>query len=281
MIAAEAIFKLYRFLFARKCFFRLNRLIYRCSLSGMGVLNYESSKVSGEELFLKSYLKGRSDAVVFDVGANAGEYSRLVRQSCASATVYAFEPHPKTFRILTESISDEAIYPVNAAVGRSAGVVSLYDYAGNDGSHHASLYRDVIENIHRSPAVEHQVSVISLDEFAKNKAISHVDLLKIDTEGNEFLVLQGFATYIKSGRVHAIHFEFNEMNVSSRTYFRDFWEFMGSYEFYRLLPQGMLKIDKYVPLFCEIFAYQNIVAILKVPFAGEPAAGLGEPSPTQ
>jgi len=241
----------------------------------MGVLNYQSSTVSGEGTFLKKYLKGRPGAVVFDVGANVGEYSRLVMQSCPSATVYAFEPHPKTFRVLKDAITEAAFYPVNAAVGSSAGVLSLYDYAGNDGSHHASLYRDVIEKIHRSVPVEHKVGVISLDEFAESKSITHVDLLKIDTEGHEFPVLQGFEKYIKSGRVNAIHFEFNEMNVSSRTYFRDFWEFMGSYDFYRLLPHGWLKIDDYVPLFCEIFAYQNIVAILKVPFAVEPATRTG------
>jgi hypothetical protein len=53
------------------------------------------------------------------------------------------------------------------------------------------------------------------------------------------------------------------MNVSSRTYFRDFWNLLPNYNFYRLLPDGMVKIERYSPVFCEIFAYQNIVAILK------------------
>jgi len=53
------------------------------------------------------------------------------------------------------------------------------------------------------------------------------------------------------------------MNVSSRAFFRDFWRLLENYQFYRLLPNHMLEIKNYSPLSCEIFAYQNIVAILK------------------
>jgi len=68
----------------------------------------------------------------------------------------------------------------------------------------------------------------------------------------------------KAGKIKAIHFEFNEMNLASRTCFRDFWSLLSNYDFFRLLSSGMIKIDKYSPVQTEIFAYQNIVAILKV-----------------
>ena len=57
-----------------------------------------------------------------------------------------------------------------------------------------------------------------------------------------------------------IQFEFNEMNVASRVFFRDFWLMLPNYEFYRLMVDGMIRIDKYDPIYCEIFAFQNIVA---------------------
>jgi hypothetical protein len=74
----NAIVKLYRILFARAVFYRLNKLIYRCSLGGLGIFNYESDKVSGELSFLKTFLKNRIGGVVIDVGANVGNYSKLV-----------------------------------------------------------------------------------------------------------------------------------------------------------------------------------------------------------
>jgi len=75
-------------------------------------------------------------------------------------------------------------------------------------------------------------------------------------------VLRGGIKTLKKKKIKAIHFEFNEMNVVSRCFFRDFWKILDQYKFYRLLPNGMLEIRNYTPLSCEIFAYQNIVAIL-------------------
>jgi len=255
--------KLYRILFARVLFYGLNKLIYRCSLSGLGILNFESDIVSGEASFMKSFLKNRTNSVVVDVGANVGNYSKLVLDMNKSVTVYAFEPHPKTFAKLCDAIRNENFHPINSAVSNIEGSLQLYDYEGNDGSQHASLYKDVIENIHHAKSIVHKVRVCRLSEFARSNNIQKIDLLKIDTEGNEMNVLRGITEFIQSGKIEAIHFELNEMNVSSRTFFRDFWDILPNYVFYRLLPSGMVKIERYSPLFCEIFAYQNIVAILK------------------
>lgn len=258
------ILRVYRALFARRIFYKLNKLLYHCSLSGLGVLNYENDTVSGEARFLKKHLKGRLGGVVFDVGANVGDYSRMVLQVSPQVMLYAFEPHPKTFKVLTNNLHQSNFFPVNAAAGEEESVLSLYDYESkDDGSSHASLYQDVIENIHKAKSIEYKVQVLSLGAFAKSKNIEKIDLLKIDTEGNELNVLKGMIEYIESGKIEAIHFEFNEMNISSRTYFRDFWKMLPNYDFYRLLPDGMAKIEKYSPVSCEIFAYQNIVALLK------------------
>ena len=91
-------------------------------------------------------------------------------------------------------------------------------------------------------------------------------LLKIDTEGHELEVLKGFEPYIRQNKVDLIHFEFNEMNVASRVFFKDFWEFLPNYDFYRMLQDGLIPIKNYNPVYCEIFAYQNIVAKLKVEY---------------
>jgi hypothetical protein len=42
----------YRFLFARNFFYKFNKFLYKCSLSGLGVLNYQNDKISGEDFFL-------------------------------------------------------------------------------------------------------------------------------------------------------------------------------------------------------------------------------------
>ena len=137
------------------------------------------------------------------------------------------------------------------------------DHGHNDGSAHASLHKGVIEQIHNSSSICYEVDVDILDDFILRNSIEKINLLKIDTEGNELNVLLGAQASLKSGLIEVIHFEFNEMNVFSRVLFKDIWEFLPNYDFYRMLPNGLVPIQNYSPVFCEIFAYQNIVAKLK------------------
>lgn len=253
------------FIFARPYFVKLNKLLFMISIHGLGILNYRNNYLSGEEGWLKSKLAGMKEPVVFDVGANIGDYISLVLNANEGAKIYAFEPHPKNLvRIRSRYGSDLRVSIAPCAVGDACGKLELYDYLNNDGSSHASLYRDVIEKIHSKQSVSHSVDVVSLDDFCLDKGISHISLLKIDTEGNELKCLRGARRLLECGVIDAIHFEFNEMNVISHSTFKDFWDILDQYKIYRLLPGGgMLPIEKYSALSCELYAYQNIVALRK------------------
>lgn len=262
----QPLLKAYRFLFGRAVFYRLNCFLYWCSLRGMGILNFESDRVSGEDRFLRKTLAGRKAPVVLDVGANEGRYSANVHAVSPQAVVYAFEPHPVTYGKLVKNLAHlgaATIRPVHAAAGMDSGVVELFDYASQDGSSHASLHRGVIEQIQGAEAVSHRVQLLRLDDFAAEHGLGRIDLLKIDTEGNELAALRGFGRHIAAGLVDVIHFEFNEMNVVSGVFFKDFWDFLRDYSLYRLLPDGLAPIRQYTAVDCEIFAYQNIVAFRK------------------
>ncbi|MGF6093784.1 FkbM family methyltransferase [Pseudomonas sp. 18175] len=259
----DVLVAIYRWAFGRLFFRRLNNLLHRCSLAGLGILNYKNPKISGEYSFLRKYISPKTSPVVIDVGANTGGYAKLLRSLNSSAIIHAFEPHPKTFSVLLKEFGDtEGIYLNNSAVGHEPGVLTLYDYSANDGSEHASLYKEVIESIHKSDAIEHRVPVVTVSEYCNLAAIDRIDLLKIDTEGHELAVILGAAEIINERRIQAIHFEFNEMNVISRTYLRDFINALPNYKLYRLLPGGMLSLMGCSALHSEIFAYQNIVALL-------------------
>jgi len=260
----QTLIEAYVFLFARVRFEKLNKFLFRLSLGGLGMLNYKTSKVSGEKAFLKKLLTQKS-GVVIDVGANQGGYALEALSVNEGLKVYAFEPHPITFSSLAKNVSNRSnVVPINKGMSAKNGILQLYDYPNEDGSEHASLFQDVITEIHGAgSAVAHEVELTTLDGFLESEKITEILLLKIDTEGNELEVLRGGANAIAQRKIKVIHFEFNEMNVASRVFFRDFWKILEAYRFYRLLPNEMLEIKSYTPLSCEMFAYQNIVAILK------------------
>jgi FkbM family methyltransferase len=259
----ELIYDLYARLFARKIFNKFNKFIFLLGLRGLGVLNYKSDKQSGEANFVMSHFSNVKKGVIFDVGANVGNYSKSLREINRNMEIYCFEPHPRTFQKLLSTVGPLEIKTFNVGIGSADGKLKLYDYANNKGSEHASLYKDVIETIHQGKAVEHEVEIVTLNTFAIEHQIERVLLLKIDTEGHELEVLKGFEPYIRQNKVDLIHFEFNEMNVVSRVFFKDFWEFLPNYDFYRMMQDGLIPIKNYNPVYCEIFAYQNIVAKLK------------------
>jgi FkbM family methyltransferase len=128
--------------------------------------------------------------------------------------------------------------PSNVGVGNENEILELYDYDTKDGSSHASLYRDVVKDLHKGNLISHFINIIALDQFLISQNIQAVDLLKIDTEGNEFNVLLECKKFLNSRKIKAIHFEFNEMNIVSKVSFKDF---LKEYELYRILPGGKLK----------------------------------------
>jgi FkbM family methyltransferase len=258
----DRIYEIYRFFFARKYFIKFNKFLYYSSLRGLGILNYENTKVSGEYYFLKRYLAGKKGPVVLDVGANLGNYSMEVKRINNDAIIFAFEPHPITFQKL-KKLADNNFKVYNLGCGKDKGKLKFYDYIDQEGSSHASIYKDVIEKIHKRKSKEYEVEIITVDDFIEQNSLQKVDLLKIDTEGNEYNVVIGSLRSINKGKVRAIHFEFNEMNVISRVYFKDFFELLPDYKFFRLLRDGFIPMETYDPLFCEVFAFQNVIAIKK------------------
>jgi len=178
------------------------------------------------------------------------------------AIIHSFEPHPKTYIKLEACANKHMFFAHNVGVGERITELKLYDYAATNesGSQHASIFKGVIEDIHNNTAQSFDINLTTLDSFVNEKHITKIDLLKIDTEGNELGVLKGASECLNNKVIDIIHFEFNEMNVVSRIYMKDFFDILCNFKFYRMLSDGLVPIT-YNPLSCEIFAYQNIVAI--------------------
>ena len=256
------IYYFYAKFFAKKIFSNFNKLLFNLSLRGLGVLNYQNITISGEQKFLEHYLSKLASPVIFDVGADKGEYTCHCIRVNKHARVYAFEPHPKTFKILKSSFSGEGVVVVNKAISSSKGEMQLYDYKNNEGSSHATLCQDVIEKVHGEESISCGVEVVTLDEFVTENKIRKVHLLKIDVEGNEMNVLRGAKKSLEKDIFDVIQFEFTQINSVSRVFMKDYFDLLGArFSLYRLLPNGLLALGEYAPTSDEIYGYQNIVAI--------------------
>lgn len=254
---------LYAKIFSRTKYMRWNYFLLNLGLRGLGILNHQSFKLSGEKYFINFIKSNYHINTVFDVGANIGEYTSHFLDV---EKIYSFEPHPESFKVMKEKYMDNtSVQAFQIGFSDSEGTAKIYDYVNNEGSDHASIFKKVITNIHQADFSSTKIKLTTIDKFVKEKRINQVSLLKIDTEGNELAILHGAMKTLKMNIINIIEIEFNAMNLISRVFMRDFIELLPQYNFYRLLPDGFLPIDYYGkgPLIYEIFAYQNIVAFRK------------------
>jgi FkbM family methyltransferase len=261
---------LYRFIFCRPWFYHLNLHLYKLSLRGIGVLNSEGPKITGEQWLLTQLAKTGQIKIVVDVGANTEAYGE---NELPTARIFAFEPHPKTFKLLEKAIQPknrQRIKLFNCGLSDKRGTLKLWDFADDADlkptqptSTLASFDKTVIEKLHGQKAQSFSVKIDTLDSVATAEKISFIDLLKIDTEGHEHAVLLGAKKLLQANKIGIVQFEFNEMNVFSGTYLKDFFDLLPQHVFYRLMPNGLFPLGPYRPLTHEIFGFQNIVALPK------------------
>ncbi len=128
----------------------------------------------------------RRGDVVMDVGAHAGYFTVLfARLVGPQGRVYAFEPHPRNFAVLTRNVRRRRLANVvllNKAVADRDGVMSLHETAGSLGHSLVAV---------KPGSRPTTVGVVSLDGFAEESGVAHVALVKVDVEGAEPEVFQG------------------------------------------------------------------------------------------
>ncbi|VEP13373.1 conserved hypothetical protein [Hyella patelloides LEGE 07179] len=258
--------KTWRRLAARPSFRKINEFFFECSLNGLGILNYQNRFISGEQNFIEQifplFVTG-TNPTIFDVGANVGDYTNFCHKVLPNSLIVAFEPNPIVFHLLEKRFHRENIVTNMKGLSSSPGLIKFYDKKDDskDSKHsHASLYKEVIEDIHGAESEEIEVSMSTLDFYVEEKSIDRINLLKIDTEGHELEVLKGASKLLSQDKIDLIQIEFNEMNIISKVFFRDFTEILPNYKPYRLLPTGVIPLNK-SPLKTELFAFQNIVFV--------------------
>jgi len=255
----------YRRLLGGPSFRKFNEHLIQWAYTGLGVGNYENDGISGELPFVQRYLnpKRYASGIVLDVGANIGNYSAALHQANPMLEILAFEPHPRTFEVLKRNtLSNSQIRCFPFGFGQEQGTHALFDHGDEEGTEHASLHQGAL--LHAGYRQEEtqtvQITLDTIDHFLASQGIDKVLFLKIDTEGHEYAVLQGAQQALQEGRIQWIQFEFNEMNVASRVFFKDFWDLLREYRLFRLGPQGLMPIPRYSVADCEVFRFQNFVA---------------------
>lgn len=203
-------------------------------------------------------------AVVVDVGANSGAWSRELLASSGSrvARLIAVEPSA-AHRDELERLLRHPHEHLALALGAQSGRRILYsDFLG---SGLASLYPRDLSHVGLKVGQMETVSAATLDEVIAERSIGTIDLLKMDAEGSELEILRGSSNALGKRRIKALTFEFGGCNIDSRTYFRDYWSMLVPLGFvlYRIVPGGRIFQIRNSSLRDETFVTTNYLAVLE------------------
>lgn len=191
--------------------------------------------------------------ILFDVGANVGAYSDFLQSKFPNADIYLFEPNPHSF----EKISKKYQHAFNTGFSSEKGRTKIYFYQDDAATTSASIIEEVISGRER-PYTSADIVLDTIDDFCSRNAIDHIDFLKIDVEGHELEVLKGAQVMLPY--IGIIQFEFNQHNIISRTFLKDFYDLMPDFVFYRIGPTRLIPLGAYKE-YNEIFRIQNFVAV--------------------
>lgn len=136
--------------------------------------------------------------IIMDAGANIGVVAIAMTHLYPEAKIYCYEPNPETFLILhknTEHYPNIEIH--KAALGAEEGHRELFhsDDPKNFGG--CSLFENRVD-MEKSP-----FEIVCFDVRKEIETIGQIDILKIDTEGSEFEILNAMTPEQRKG-IHTI-----------------------------------------------------------------------------
>jgi FkbM family methyltransferase len=204
--------------------------------------------------------------VIFDVGANKGNYSKMIIDKLdKKKAIYCFEPAKSTFKLLKNNLttpSNTNIYWNNIGFGSQKETKTLfYD---KKGSGKASVYCRKLNHFNLYFNKSENIEISTIDDFCKENNIFDLDLLKLDIEGHEYEALKGAENMFKNDKVLLCQFEFGGCNIDSRCFFQDFFYFFNKYNMIicRICPDKLVAVEGYNELY-EHFRTTNYLAISK------------------
>jgi FkbM family methyltransferase len=176
------------------------------------VMNRSVRSTSNGEIWLPQLLPAAP--LLIDVGFHRGEFSHAVLAARPEGRAVGFEP-AKSMRKLYASLHepDPRIQVETVGLSDQRGEFEFNDDASGNNS------LAPIEFTERT--VRYTVQTTTLDAYAREHQIEHIDFLKIDVEGYDLHVLEGASDLLDRQAIDMFMFEYNSTWVLTRRFLRD------------------------------------------------------------
>lgn len=163
------------------------------SIIGKRIAYHEGKYLIEKNLFFdelivwRKFFPKQSPLVIFDIGAHVGGSVQFYKKNYPKSIIHSFEPAPDSFEILSNSygVRDD-VFVNHCAVSELTGELTLNIFSDE-------CTGNSVEDVSDLSKIKNQVKIpsITLDQYIKEKEITNVDILKLDTQGHELECLLG------------------------------------------------------------------------------------------
>jgi len=198
--------------------------------------NLGQMQQDGEFRVIEKFIQ--SGDTVFDGGGNVGFWSEHVLKTKDAINLYTFEPTPNIFAKMQERLGSFASKLFMVALSDVDGYKEFFCYPGG-----AEYYNSFFDWKTR-PKQKIKVLCRAIDSFCVEHGIEHIDFLKLDIEGAEFVALTGAKKMLESKQIKYIQFEYNE---HPRANLRGIYTLLSrcGYALYKILPNHLSRISNW------------------------------------
>jgi FkbM family methyltransferase len=197
---------------------------------------------NGERWLLQTLARNNRLSLCFDIGANHGDWTGMVLTENPRANIHCFEISPITYKKTSERFGSDSRVVLNSfGLSNEAGDITLKHCHDGDGM------SSIVEVVLSSNVEPLAVKVIRGADYCANNKIAKIDMMKIDVEGAENLVLEGFGECLTPQNVPVIQFEYGMVNIASKFLLRDF---------HRLFESRGYRVGKLFPRYVRFREYR-------------------------
>eukprot|EP01037_Dinobryon_pediforme_P013981 gene13981-14098_t len=186
---------------------------------------YGATTVAKEVKLLGQLLKDPKLGI--DIGGNIGDNTAALKQNYKNMEIHIFEPSGTNVQKLKTRFRKQADILINP-LGLSNATGKAQLFSNEPGSVMGSLTKRKLDHFHVNFDIQESVELIRFEDYWRAiLAMKKIDIAKIDVEGHELDVLNGFGNAIYQTQ--------------------DFWYFFKEHHFklYRITPFGLTGIPYY------------------------------------
>ena len=193
----------------------------------------------------------KKNKIVFDVGCFRGTFTKSLIKSenklGLKSDFFLFDPNPNVKEYLKIMLENKNIKYFDIALDNSNSKKKFYlnNFFEPSGSSLKTITRDdkkwnntrklFLQMFQPFKKVgdfsEINVQTQTLDDFCSDHNIENIDILKIDTEGNEYNVLKGAQNLLAKNKIKLIYVEISESKNNFAEKERNVFKFLNSFNF--------------------------------------------------